>query len=84
MSATNVAILNELLSRRPEALREDLAGYIVDHLDEIEDEMHWAADPTYLSPELREELELREARAIANPNEGVSWEELQERLIGSR
>jgi hypothetical protein len=84
MSATNVTILNELLSRRPEVLRENLAGYIVEHLDEIEDEMQWAADPTYLSPELREELERREARAIANPDEGVSWEELQERLIGSR
>lgn len=84
MSATNVTVLNELLSRRPEALREDLAGYIAKHLDEIEDEMHWAADPTYLSPALREELDRREASAIANPNEGVSWEELQQRLIGSR
>lgn len=77
-------MLHEILSRRPEALREDLAGYIVEHLDEIEDEMHWAADATYLSPALAVELDRREASAIADPNKGVSWEELQERLIGSR
>lgn len=81
MNSTNVAELNEQLLRKPEAVREDLARYITEHLDEIEEEMHWAADPSYLSPELRDELERREVRALANPNEGVSWEELQERLL---
>jgi hypothetical protein len=81
MNSTNVAELNEQLLRRPEPLRESLARYITEHLDEIEEEMHWAADPSYLSPDLREELERREARALANPDEGVTWEELQERLL---
>ncbi len=81
MNSTNVAELNEQLLRRPEPLRESLARYITEHLDEIEEEMHWAADPIYLSPDLREELERREARALANPDEGVTWEELQERLL---
>jgi len=81
MNSPNVAELNEQLLRRPEPLRESLARYITEHLDEIEQEMHWAADPSYLSPELREELERREARALANPDEGVSWEELQDRLL---
>ena len=84
MNSTNVAELNERLLGKPEPLRESLARYITEHLDEIEDEMHWAADPSHLSPELREELERREARALANPDEGVSWQELEERLIGSR
>ena len=84
MNSTNVAELNERLLRKPEALRESLARYIAEHLEEIEEEMHWAAEPTHLSSELREELERREAKALANPNEGVSWQELEERLIGSR
>lgn len=84
MESTSVAQLNEQLLRKPEPLRESLARYITEHLDEIEDEMHLAEDPSRLSPELSEELERREARALANPDEGVSWEDLEERLIGSR
>lgn len=84
MSISNVAALNEQLLRRPEPVRENLARYITEHLDEIEHEMHWAEDPSFLSPQLRAELERREAKAKANPREGVSWEALEERLIKSR
>lgn len=84
MNSTNVAQLNEQLSRRPEPLRENLARYIAEHLDEIENVMNGADDPNYLSPELRAELERREAAALANPGEGVSWEDLEARLLKSR
>ena len=84
MCSTNMAELNERLSRRPETVRENLARYIAEHVDEIENEMHWADDQSYLSPELRAELERREAKAKADPPEGVSWQELEERLLSSR
>ena len=84
MSTSNVAELTERLLSKPEPLREDLARYINEHLEEIEIEMHWTEDPSYLSPELRAELEKREAAALVNPDEGVSWKELEERLLRSR
>lgn len=84
VSTSNLSELNERLLSKPEPLREDLARYINQHLEEIEIEMHWAEDPSYLSPELRAELERREVEALANPGEGVSWKELEERLLRSR
>lgn len=41
MSFSNVTVLKEKLEKMPEDLREKLAEYIGDHLDEFEDEMHW-------------------------------------------
>lgn len=79
MAATNIAILSERLYERPEPLREELAGYIAEHLDEIEQDMNWLE----LSDEIKQELLAREAAAIANPREGSSWEEVKERILNS-
>lgn len=84
MSSTNVAPLNEQLLRRPEPLREDLARYIAEHLDEIEDEMHGADEPNYLSAELKGELDRRLEANERDPDAGVTWEELEARLLKSR
>ncbi len=81
MSSTNVAHLNEQLLRRPEPLRENLARYIAEHLDEIEDEMQGADDPNYLSAELKAELNRRLEAYERDPEAGVTWEELEERLL---
>jgi len=83
MNSSNLTTLNEQLSHRPEPIREKLAGYIADHLDAIEEEMN-QEDSFVMTPELRDELVSREAAARANPNEGVSWETLEERLLKSR
>ena len=84
MNSTNVAQLNERLLSKPEPLREDLARYIAEHLDEIEEEMHWADDPNYLSAELKAELDSRLEAFERDPDAGVSWPELNERLAKSR
>lgn len=41
MSTTNIAILNERLGDLPEDLREKVANYISEHLEDIKDEMRW-------------------------------------------
>ena len=84
MSSTNVTELNQRLLSKPEPVRETLARYIAEHLDEIEAEMHWAEDPNYLSPELKAELDRRIEAYEQDPEAGVSWEELNERLANSR
>jgi putative addiction module component (TIGR02574 family) len=84
MNSTNVAHLNERLLSKPEPLREDLARYIAEHLDEIEEEMHWADDPNYLSAELKAELDSRLEAFERDPDAGVTWRELNERLAKSR
>jgi hypothetical protein len=73
--------LTERLLRKPEPLREDLARYIADNLDEIEDEMLLVDDT--VSHELKNELSTREAAAIANPREGSSWAEVKDRILNS-
>ena len=80
---TNVAELNKLLLSKPEPVREELARYISDHLDDIEDELHLSDDPLYLSEDVKEELLRREAAAIANPREGASWSEVKARILDS-
>lgn len=84
MDSPNVTTLTEHLLRRPEPVRENLARYITEHLDEIEKEMHWADDPAYISEELKKELERREKDYEKNPDAGVTWKELSERLLKSR
>lgn len=79
MAASNLTILNERLSQRPEPLREDLAGYIVEHLDEIELDMNVSDDG-----DLRTELLRREAAAILDPREGKPWADVKERVLSSR
>ena len=81
MNSNNLATLNERLALRPEPLREKLAGYIAEHLDEIEDEMNWDDE---LSPELKAELDRRLEAYERDPQAGVTWEELNERLANSR
>lgn len=81
--STNVAELTERLLRKPEPLREDLARYIADNLEEIEGEMLLVDDPLHLSDDLRKELLRREAAAIANPREGSSWSEVKGRILHS-
>lgn len=71
--------MSERLYQRPELLRENLAGYIVEHLDEIEQDMNWPD----LSDEMKEELLRREAAAMENPREGSSWEQVKERILNS-
>lgn len=84
MDSPNITTLTEQLFRRPEPVREDLARYITEHLDEIEEEMHSADDPMYLSDELKKELDRREKEYEKNPEAGITWEELSERLLKSR
>ena len=84
MNTSNVATLNERLLGFPEPLRENLARYINEHLDDIQEDMQWSDDPMYLSEDLREELTQREAAYEQNPEEGVSWDELEKRLLSSR
>lgn len=84
MATSNVAILNEHLSQRPEPLREDLAGYILEHLDEIERDMGLPDDDFELSDELKQELLRREAAALADPHKGSTWAEVKERILNSR
>jgi putative addiction module component (TIGR02574 family) len=62
-------------------MREVLAHYISEHLDDIEEEMNWSDTPSYLSDELKDELLRREAAAIANPREGSSWDEVKDRIL---
>ena len=80
MNSTKVAILNEHLLRRPEPIREDLAQYITEHLDEIEEELHSTDTSFELSDELKAELDRRLEAYEKDPTAGVSWEELDERL----
>jgi putative addiction module component (TIGR02574 family) len=82
--SSNVAELTERLLRKPEPLREDLARYIADNLDEIEDEMLLVDDPNHLSPELKGELDRRLEAYHRDPNAGVTWEELNDRLSKSQ
>lgn len=84
MNTSKIVTLNERLLQFPEPLREDLAGYIAEHLNEIEHDMHWSNDPTHLSDDLKAELNRREDAYEENPREGVSWEELESRLLNSR
>ncbi|MEQ1607139.1 MAG: addiction module protein [Pyrinomonadaceae bacterium] len=84
MNTSNVATLNERLLGFPEPLRENLARYITEHLDDIQDDMQWSEDPMYLSDDLKEELSRREAAYEENPHEGISWQELENRLLNSR
>ena len=80
MNSANVAILNEHLLRRPEPIREDLALYITEHLDEIEEELQSAYGAFELSDELKAELDRRLEAYERDPTAGVSWEDLDERL----
>ena len=82
MNSTSIETLNSQLLRRPEPVRENLARYISEHLDEIENEMQYSDEP--ISDELRAELELREAEYELKPNEGVSWDDLKKRLLTPR
>ena len=82
--SSNLATLNEHLSRRPEPVRDKLAGYIAEHLDDLEEEMHWMEEPDRLTDELKAELDRRIQDYERNPEAGVSWEELNERLARSR
>ena len=84
MNSTNVAILNEHLLRRPEPIREDLAQYITEHLDEIEEKLHSTDASLELSDELKAELDRRLEAYEQNPNDGVTWDELRDRLLASR
>lgn len=84
MNTTNVAILNEHLLRRPEPIREDLAQYITEHLDEIEEELNSADTQYEMSDELKAELDRRMVAYESNPEAGVSWDELRDRLLSSR
>ena len=84
MNSANVAILNEHLLRRPEPIREDLALYITEHLDEIEEELHSTGSTLELSDDLKAELDRRMEAYEQNPKEGVSWDELRDRLLASR
>lgn len=84
MNSTNVATLNEHLLRRPEPIREDLALYITEHLDEIEEELQCAGNSFELSDELKAELDRRLEAYEQNPDDGVTWDALRDRLLGSR
>jgi len=84
MNSTNVATLNEHLLRRPEPIREDLALYITEHLEEIEEALRSSANSFELSDELKAEIDRRMESYDRNPHEGVSWDELRDRLLSSR
>ena len=49
-------------------------------VEELWDSIPEEADSLPLTPEQREDLDLRLAKADADPNDGIPWEEARERI----
>jgi len=68
MSNTNVTILNEKLSDLPDEVREKVANYISEHLEDIQDDLRWDESFKRTSSKLAEfaqkaRKEMREGKA---------------------